>query len=276
MNKCISYKNKKNKNILCNRKCIINSNYCGLHSKKNTNNNKKYSIKIILNLLNKNKINNLKNKINNLYKKKYVKIFDNYQYENLMSIYESFEEIPIENLIYLDNKIWDINLLAYQWANLLCSTEMQNSSPIFPSNPFTRKNINFDDIKNILNILKINKIKIYKPLKYLLENSYRIINDTIEYNTDFNLSRKIINILEEKFRFRLLNIKNSQDCYIGIWIDKCIQKSDFEIFFDYYDKLPMQIHGFYGEIIDNYEKTETKCMLDNYPKEKYDINEYLD
>lgn len=267
-NLCISYKNKKTKD-LCNRKCINNTNYCGLHKKK----------VIDFKIIRKNKIliNKVKNKLNLIYKKKYVKLFDKYNHENLMCIYESFNEIYLNNLFFMDNKIWDINLLLDQWTNLLCSTEMQNSSPIFPSNPFTRKNISSHDIKNILNIAKNNKIKLYAPLKYLFMNVDKIlVNNYEKFNTDFNLKRKIINLLEEKFRFRLLNIKNSQDSYTGIWIYKEISLSDFEIFFDYYDKIPIQVQNFLGNIIDNNEKIHIKQLLDNYPKDIYDINDLLE
>jgi hypothetical protein len=61
---------------------------------------------------------------------------------------------------------------------------MQNPLPIFPSNPFTKKNISIDDFKNILNIIKFNKIKVYKPLKYLFINYEKIFNYKIDsYNT---------------------------------------------------------------------------------------------
>lgn len=269
MNHCIAFN--KNKNKTCNRKC--ENSYCGLHKSSKTK--IKINMKIIKD--NKNKLIKLKNKLNNLYKKKYVKLIDKYNNENLLNIYENFNEVQLEHLIYLDNKIWDINLLIDLWANFLCSTEMQNSSPIFPSNPFTRKNINSEDVKNIINSLKFNKIKIYSPLKYLLLNFNRVIdNNDVKYNTDNKLKRKIANLLEEHFRFRLLNIKNSQDNYIGIWVDKYFPLSDFEVFFDYYDKLPIQAENIYGEIVDNYEKIQTKNLLDNYPSDKYNINDYLD
>ncbi len=110
-------------------------------------------------------------------------------------------------------------------------------------------------------------------LKYLLENYDKIYdNEYITYNTDFILSRKIIKLLEEKFRFRLINNKNSQDCYLGFWTDKNEPLSDFEIFYDYYNKIPFQITNIFGAIIDNIEKTEIKNMLDNYPKEFININ----
>ncbi len=260
---CVSYKNKKNKHIKCNRKAVNNTNYCGYHIKKN-------NCKIIKS---QKSIKDISKKIKNNYKYIYAKIFDKYNYENLMNIYDSFIELPIENIIFLDNKFWDVNLLLEQWGNLLCSTEMQNPFPIFPSNPFTRKNLIKNDVINILNSLIINKIKIYNPLKYLLENYDKIYdNEYITYNTDFILSRKIIKLLEEKFRFRLINNKNSQDCYLGFWTDKNEPLSDFEIFYDYYNKIPFQITNIFGAIIDNIEKTEIKNMLDNYPKEFININ----
>ena len=43
--------------------------------------------------------------------------------------------------------------------------------------------------------------------------------------------------------------------------------SDFEVFFDYYDKIPIQIQNLFGHIYDDPEKIHIKNLLDNYPKE---------
>lgn len=59
--------------------------------------------------------------------------------------------------------------------------------------------------------------------------------------------------------------KNSQDCYTGIWINKIYPKSNFEVFYKYYDSLPFQIIGPFENIQENYEKVELKNMLDKYP-----------
>ena len=215
------------------------------------------------------KYNQIKNKIN---KKKnlsrYYFLLDKFYNENLFSILDSFSETEKKNIIIIDNKPWDINLLLNLWGNLLCSTEMQNALPIFPANPFTKKNISINDFKNILNLIKINKIKLYEPLKYLFINYQKIFDFIFDnYNTNKLLSQHLINIINEKYRFKLLNIKNSQDCYIGIWVDKNKPLSDFEVFFDYYDKLSIQILSPYGNIYDNPEKIQIKNLLDKYPKE---------
>jgi hypothetical protein len=154
------------------------------------------------------------------------------------------------------------------WGNLLCSTEMQNPLPVFPSNPFTRKNISINDFKNIIRVLKFSKIKLYEPLRYLFDNYQKVFDFKIDnFNTSKSLSQHLIKIINEKFRFRLLNIKNSQDSYIGIWVDKDYSLSDFEVFFDYYDKIPIQIQNVFGLIYDNPEKIQIKNLLDNYSKE---------
>ena len=269
----------KNKNIKCDKKVINNSNFCGYHKNKIVQENNilvKFSYEKFLKKYNK--VKSICRKKRNL--NKYYFLLDKFYYENLLSINESFKEIELNNLIILDNKTWDINLLVDLWGNALCSTEMQNPLPVFPANPFTRKNIAYNDFINILRIIKINKIKIYGPLKYLLENSKKVFNNIIynidSYNTSKSLSQLIIKILETKYRFRLLNIKNSQDCYIGLWVPSFESKSDFEIFFDYYDKIPIQIQNYLGDIYDNPEKIQIKNLLDNYPKESTSIYNYLE
>jgi len=251
MSICKSYKSELNKNIQCSRKTIADSDFCRFHAKK----------KIYFKNLNDKKIKNNKRKKSINY---FYKLLDEKYSENLMSLYDSFIDVPMKYLIVIESKVWDIRILLDSWAHLLCSTEMQQPSPIFPANPFTRKNINYNDICCIKNIIERTKLKIYGPLKYLLEN---IKNTDVytNYNTDNNLSAKIINILEQKYRFKLLNIKNSQDCYTGIWINKIYPQSDFEVFYNYYDTISFQIIDPYGNVQDNYEKKEVKNMLDNYP-----------
>lgn len=278
-NQCKSYKNKKECDIQCKNKSLKDSDFCGFHNKTKQYyiKKEKVSYKKLMEKynINKNKILKFNNKNEVFYKKKFHKILDKLYFENLMCIYDSFNEIPLKYLVFIDKKVWDIQLLLDNWANLLTSSEMQNSSPIFPSNPFTKKNLSLEDFDNIIKCLKSSKLLLYAPLKYLILNSKKI-NQNISFNTNINLSRKIINLLEEKFRFRLLNKKDSQDNYTGIWVSNTESKSDFEIFYDYYDSLPIQIQNIYGQIYDNFEKLETKKLLDLYPIDNLSINNYLE
>jgi hypothetical protein len=268
-NICIAYN--KNKKTKCTIKAQQNTSFCGYHKNseiiKTQINNKveeKFNYCKFLK-----KYYKIKKKCNKKrYLSRYYFLLDKFYKENLLSIMESFKEIEIKNIILIDNKPWDINLLLDLWGNAICSTEMQNPLPVFPANPFTRKNISIKDFKNISNMIEFLKIKLYEPLKYLFINCEKVFNYKVDgYNTNKLLSQHLIKIINEKYRFRLLNIKNSQDCYIGIWVNKDYSMSDFEVFFDYYDKIPIQIQNAFGSIYDNPEKTQIKYLLDNYPKE---------
>ena len=174
---------------------------------------KKNIIKDLMANIEKNK-NNIKKKINKIKNsyKFYSKIFDKLYKENLLYIYDSFKEILPKYLVIVNKKIWDIRILLDLWGNLLCSTEMQNPSPVFPHDPFTKKNLEINDINNILQNLKKNGLEIYSPLKYLLLN-YDKINGIYsdikipEFGNSQELSRMIVYILKDKFRFRLINKK---------------------------------------------------------------------
>ena len=278
MNKCKSIKNNKEPYIKCNRNSLENNDFCGLHNKSRIY----FKHKVIPKIKNPDELTKKIKKIsinrNQFYNKKLYKIYDKLYYENLMCIYDTFQEISLNYLVYIDNKVWDIRLLSENWGNLLTSSEMQNSSPIFPSNPFTRKNLSLEDINNVIQCMKSNNIKLYSPLKYLFLNVNKILNINLSnsFNTNSELSKKIIDLLNEQFRFRLLNKKDSQDNYIGIWVNKNEIKSDFEIFYEYYDSIPIQIQDIYGLIFDNFEKIHTKKLLDNYPKENINIDMYLE
>ena len=125
---------------------------------KNTKKNN--SVKIILNEIKKNSenINNKLVKIKFSYTKFYSKMFDKLYKENLFYIYDNFNEIEEKYLVIVNKKVWDIRLLLDLWGNLLCSTEMQNPSPVFPHDPFTKKNLNINDVNNIIETLKKNKL----------------------------------------------------------------------------------------------------------------------
>lgn len=249
-----------------------------IQSKKN--NPKKKSINNLLSEIKKNRNIASKKiaKIQISYKKFYSKIFDRLYHENLLYIYDKFAEIPEKYLVIINKKVWDVRILLDLWGNLLCSAEMQNPSPVFPHDPFTKKNINLCDINNILKCVNQNKLNVYAPLKYLLLNYNNIVFELNipEFGGSFELTRKIINILKERFRFRLINKKNSQDNYTGIWLDKNYPLSDFEVFFEYYDKMSIQIQTAFGDIVDNYEKIQLKKLLDNYPIENIIIDSYYE
>lgn len=213
----------------------------------------------------------INDKIIKIYKRnnKLYKIYDSIYKQNLMDIHDSF--IDVSNIVFIDNQPWDVMMLSKQWAHMICSTDMQTPSPVFPFNPFTKKNINYKDIKNYLECIEINKIKIYEPLKYILKN-YNKLKYKELYNTSYQLNSELIDILEEKYRFKLINNKNSQDCYNGYWVKKNSRYSEFERILEYYESIPFQIMGYFGDIYDNPEKIFAKFQLDMFPTEDLIIN----
>jgi len=213
----------------------------------------------------------IKNKIKRIHRQnnRVYKLMDTIYHYNLMGIDDSFMDVL--HIVFIDKQPWNLETISKHWAHMLCSTDMQSPAPMFPFNPFTKKNISRDDIINYLEYVDKYKIKIYKPLKYILENYDNIIN--IEsYNTNYQLSYEIIDILEEKYRFRLINNKNSQECYNGYWVRKTSQLSEFERLLEYFESVPYQIIDYYGDVHDNPEKIFAQFQLDMFPIEELVIN----
>lgn len=195
--------------------------------------------------------------------------------ENLLGIYDSWDEVPIKYRILMDNSMWDLRIMANIFANQINSCEMEAPKPLYPHNPFNRKNFSIQDLILFRSKCKETNLNIYVGLDIFLENINNIHCDQ-EYMTSKNTCHEIIATLSNTLRFQIKNNKNSQDCYTGIWISKKIKKSDFEKAYIKYNSEPFQLYDEdTGIIVTNPEKIFMKLILNTYPQEQYDMNDPL-
>lgn len=211
---------------------VINKEKCSYISNKNT---EKF-IKII-----QDKINNRNNILDEKYK------------HNLMMLYDSWSEVPLMYQIKLNNEWWELTSILQHITQQLNQSDMENPFPMYPSNPFTRGSFEKSSIINIKNTVNAFKININIVLECFLNT-----------NTNTN-TNNLINIFSKKLRFKLINNKNSQNCFIGKWVPKNMPLSQFETTYELWKDTPYQIyHRIYG-LIDNEYKEFLYVMLTNLP-----------
>jgi len=288
-NKCMS-----NKNIKKITKCTrnnITSDFCFYHNKKqiyNKNNlNRIRSNDINLLEININKINKelyelktklklekISNAINDKILKNTVKLNDN-NIHNLLGMYDDWKNIPFIFRIYIDNEWWDIRILINNIVNQLNQCKMENPYPIFPNNPFTRKLFSYDDLIKLKKRIKLVGIKINIVFKLFLNLKKNIILE-IYYeakNNYENNSSKLLVLFNQQFRYKLINFKDSQNCYIGCWVKKKVPHSRFEIIYYEWLNCPYQIYDYLlNIIIPNDEKDDLAEELMNLNKENWTSN----
>lgn len=275
---CMAHKNNKNKNERCTREINKDSDFCRYHTKTAKyylpclDNVKKNNIKILninendLELLCKeiNKSNILKgiNNIKNIIDNNTKELNEKYLH-NLLYMHSSWNDIPVYNRIYLQHNWWDINILINHFTQGLNHTELQNPYPTHPSNIFTRKLFKLKDLNKLKQRIKENDIAIHISLKTLLD--YPNVIEKSHWNGKNSISHSILDLFKSKLRFKIINSKDSQNCFIGHWTTNNAPISKFE-------SLYQQWHHLY--IMDRNKLKVYKKML-SCPKEEWDPSTYV-
>jgi len=254
-NLCMSWLNAKNKSIQCNRQKLINSDFCRYHKKTAIYFPNKANIDIV----NKPIVHDIS-----------VETLDNSFSETLFGMYDSWGEIPKQYWIKLNNRWWDIRILANIFSEQLCTSEMQKPKPSYPHDPFNRKNFTPDDLTVFKDMCSSLDMTVYIGLKHFLLSDYFDMY-LQEYGSSHTVSSMIIDRLEMYLRYKLINNKNSQDSYIGLWVPKEEPLSNFESLYIKYDNIPMQIisyNYYYGQLlVDNPARKNMKTFIDALPQE---------
>jgi hypothetical protein len=167
---------------------------------------------------------------------------NNYSY-TLMGLYDSWAEINKNDIIYMDGEYWNIDILTSHFTNQLNNSNMENPYPSYPSSPFNRKPFTVSSLTILKNKLKELKRPINIALKLLvsieIDTLQTIYNDVSNNNNNF--SQNILDLLESKYRYMLINNKNSQDAYVGLWVKNNIKFSPFEKLYNKLKNMPYQV-----------------------------------
>lgn len=186
---------------------------------------------------------------------------DNFLY-TLMDMYESWVNVNVDDIIFIDNEYWHIEIITNHIINQLNNSNMENPYPMYPSCPFNRKPLTPNSLLIIKNKLKTNKTPINITLKLLLNQPVNIL-ETIYNNISNNFSQNILDLFDNNFRYMLTPSKNSQDVYTGLWTKKNTPLSPFEKLYNELKNMPYQI------IIDGFIRTNTKRNIIEQKIKKY-------
>jgi hypothetical protein len=108
--------------------------------------------------------------------------------------------------------------------NKLNSSNMNNPLPAYPVNPFTNKLMAKKDLKKVKKMVLLSQTKVALPVKAFLEDESLWVDDKNKYD-----HYKMVDKLEShKLRYKRINLKDSQDNYVGYWVPKPTPYTPFE------------------------------------------------
>lgn len=165
--------------------------------------------------------------------------------DNLLGIHDSWIYIPLERVIFTNNGYWDCIMLTDIIMYSLNKSLMENPYPQYPCDPYTKKYFMFESLVDLFELIKKLNIKVNISIIAFYEN-LNDIKKYIDINGYENITNFLIKIMSSMCRFKMINNKDSQNSYNGIWVDKTTQKSNFEYLFELYKSTSMQL------IVDNY------------------------
>jgi len=186
---------------------------------------------------------------------------------NLMYLYDSWDEFDGKYVIYLDGEYWHIEIVTNYISEQLNNSNMENPFPIYPRNPFNRKPFTVKSISKIKqSIIKLG-IQIQVGLKILLNipnNELGKIYDEAIISNGF--SDILLDILDDRLKYRIDHIKNSQNLFTGYWITKTTPTNIFDELYELWRSMPYQTLN-RGVIGENKYKNNIKRILDT----KFDV-----
>lgn len=288
-NKCMAKKNQRS-NDICLRRTKDGEDFCQYHKKskkyhgdflKKRRNNFIKELRLDKKDINK-EINNIKKYffVEDIAERLFSKLDENTKLLNsnfnytLMDLHDSWNEIDNVSRIKLADIWWDIDILIMHFSQQLNYSKMENPYPIYPSNPFNRNIISVNDlIKFGKRITKLNKSvnialnEFLKCDKDILEIFYNEAVNSYEGN-----SPSVLSMLTNKYRYKLVNNKDSQGCYVGYWVSKKEQKSEFESMYNELQITPYQIFSqIHRNIISNPRRDWLQRRLNLFEEEPVNL-----
>jgi len=289
---CMAQKNVKIKRR-CHRKKRAGTDFCHYHNKSKKyystclkklrrKDLKEYNIstrKLNHSIKTELAVKNIKNIVSNL-KIKLDKHTDKLNKENnhcLLGLYESWNDINYINRIELGSTWWDVYTIMFHFSQQINSVKMENPYPIYPSNPFNRKPIPVKDIIKLRDRIKLLEISINIALRFFLSQPIEKIQGYYDeaYKNEDCCSFQLLTDLYKSFRYRLINFKNSQNCFIGYWDYTKSHKSIFEVLYDELQNAPFQIYSLvHNAILPNPRREYLEARIDSLPKNTWTVNDH--
>ena len=194
---------------------------------------------------------------------------DNYLH-HLMYLKDSWSEV--NHKIKLDSNglecWWDIELLLMHFAEQLNSSNMGLPTPTWPSNPFN--NVHFTKIQISYLYRRIKKLKL--QVNYMVQELFNYLMTKLRYVKISKFRGCFITYVSHKYRYKMINSKDSQQNYLGYWVKKDTPYSLFEQRYREYTQMPPAEYDIdLDQVVESDESKLWKDLLDHIPTESVDF-----
>ncbi len=195
---------------------------------------------------------------------------------NLMGIYDSFVEISYDDLIYLDNQLFVLDLILNHYTYQLNNSNMENPYPIYPNDPFTRNRLSINGLMKLKNKLITLKKPINIALKTLLNLEPIVLQQIHDNLGNDNFSIDLLSILNTSYRYMIINTKNSQDIFTGLWVSKECPLTMFEKLHKKLNNTSYQIMSS-GQVVSNGQRNKIECKMSKCQtyNDMFDLKKYV-
>lgn len=190
----------------------------------------------------------------------------------LMGICDSWSEVKYKIRLDSHNQEcwWDLEVLLLHFAERLNSSNMSNPDPQWPSDPFTNVEFKKERLINMYDKIQYLDIEVNLAVKEF----FKYLNSNMRYVKINKFSSCFIKFLEKKYRFKVINCIDSQENYMGYWVDKAVPESEFELNFkEYMTVAPFDESIGSNELIETHEFQICKAILNSLPAESIDFSE---
>jgi hypothetical protein len=176
-----------------------------------------------------------------------------------------------------DTEWWDIRILLAYITQNLNFTNMGEPKPHFPSNPFTRDKYTQSQLRLIYQRSKYLKIRLdisvetFFNMKLKRAMKLQNLEDRNSKDPRNILSGLMIDRFRDTLRYHIVNSKDSQENYIGYWVDKDSSYSDFEHVYNEWNEKSPYVYNSMDILVPNPEKQFFKDILSHIPIEHWNV-----
>jgi hypothetical protein len=261
--KCVAKRNKKSEQI-CNRP-TVQGKYCGYHCRKKVPKRKVKTCK------REDAVSRISRWWKICVKHSTLKLDALYS-EFLVCGEDSWADIPFcFRYNITTNEWWDIRFLCNHFAQLLNNQDMTVPTPTYPNNPFTRKPYSPEELRCFFQRVITLKLKVNVALKRFRDAPLLSLYRAVQRKQLHIAQKKMSKYFSKSLRFKLVKQTDSQCNFIGHWVRRSMQLSEFEKAYRNWIKTPVYIGGPKGELVFNPVKDFRWTVVWRLPDESWSV-----
>ncbi len=166
---------------------------------------------------------------------------------------------------------WDLEILLKHFAEQLNTACMDGPSPQYPSNPFNRQPFR----RSQLLILHQQIQELHLPVNYLIAELFDYLkpNKSDLPNLE-TFAKTFITFISPRYRFKLVNHKDSQENYIGYWVKKTDPLTLFELRYNELKLIaPSEYDPRNDRLVERRQYRLYREILNLFPKDNIDLDQ---